>query len=299
MALSNLAVDHRIKASKKNARSLNARQRRAALKKTVGEVHISSHYERRTLTGAARKQIEKERAPQLWIFPWMDQTHVGGDRGRRYPQASLLGLPTELRQHVLHLSYSMNDLVLDTEVLRDARIQATKRTGDLRKRGSTAPATSMTEAMLDRFHLQPHEGDLVTVLRRKIGELSRVSPLIRDDMQYVGKRWQTDLELHLDKPKLRVVSEGHAWLHATNATQPYPKKKKGAVVQGKKSGPCKKVRPPKCWDCTERHAIGDQVCPMARRDPEKWQKMTRKLGGRRGRSRVKPTFIGTKVDLDT
>jgi hypothetical protein len=53
---------------------------------------------------------------------------------------------------------------------------------------------SVKESMLASISMQTHEGALVTILSRKIGALSCISQLIHQDMKYVGKRWQMDLE---------------------------------------------------------------------------------------------------------
>jgi hypothetical protein len=40
------------------------------------------------------------------------------------------------------------------------------------------------------------------------------------------------------------------------------------------------------------------VCPMARSNPKKWQKMTRKVGGWRGRVQVQLTVKAKKMVFD-
>ena len=284
------------KASKKNARTRKAQRRRRALLNTP--VHIGGHFELRTLKRSARKQLEEERAPQLWIFPWMDMVHLGGDRGRIYPHASLLGLPTEIRQEILHMSYSMEELEYDTIVFKQKHREVARH-----HKGKQA---TWQKAVLEQLQMRPHEGDLVTILSRRIASLSQVSPIIRDEMKRVSKRWQTDLEMHLDRqlqlslsaPKLPVVAEGYDWLFAPDPAQPTPKKKRGEVIKAKNLVSGRRVRPPKCWYCTERHPNFDPICPPARRNPEQWEKMTKKVGGWRGKSRRKPTFKGEKVVFD-
>ncbi|KAF2823118.1 hypothetical protein CC86DRAFT_396585 [Ophiobolus disseminans] len=276
----------------KNARTNKARKRRKALLNTP--VHIGGHYERRILKRSARKQLEKEHASQLWIFPWMGLVHTGSSRERIYPQAHLLGLPTELRQHILHLSYSMKEVESDTKTFEQER----KTVRPLKGGHATQQKT-----MLEQLQLKPHEAHLVTILGRRIGSLSQVSPIFCDDMKYVSKLWQRDLERHLNHSlQLRLDApriEGYDWLYAPNVAQPDSRQKEGHVIQAKSIGSGKRVRPPKCWYCTERHYNNDPVCPMARRDPKRWENMTKRVGGWREKPHVHPTFKGSRIVFDT
>jgi hypothetical protein len=64
--------------------------------------------EPRKLRTSARKQIDRERAPGLWIFPWV--MAPSGKFERAYPRTSLLGLLAELRQRILYESFNLNEL---------------------------------------------------------------------------------------------------------------------------------------------------------------------------------------------
>ena len=155
--------------------------------------------------------------------------------------------------------------------------------------------------MLGILHPQsPYEGNLVTVLGTRIGEISRISPLVRAEMSYVSKLWKTDLEEHLDRElKLKLpivtVTEGPDWLFTPTDTQPLPKKKKGIVIKASKSGTGKRARPQKCWYCLERHAPRNTMCPMAMRNPEEWKKMTKIVGGWRATAGKQERLMGKKI----
>lgn len=45
----------------------------------------------------------------------------------------------------------------------------------------------------------------------------------------------------------------------------------------------------RCWYCDERHAFGEQVCPMERREPQRWKEMTKSLRA------VKSEWHGKKI----
>jgi hypothetical protein len=164
----------------------------------------------------------------------------------------------------------------------------------------------MCAPMRKKFDLSPHEGELVTVLSRRIGASSLVSPLVYKEVKYVCDRWKSDLDRHLERktkirletPGLPVVAEGYEWLYAPNVALPQPKAIKGQVIETGDKVPKRKVRPSKCWYCTERHQNSDPMCPMARSNPEKWKKMTRKVGGWRGRVHVQPTIKAKKLVFD-
>jgi hypothetical protein len=158
--------------------------------------------------------------------------------------------------------------------------------------------------MRTRVSLNSYEGELVAMLSRKIGALCRVSPLVRSDVQYVSKRWQGDLEeylqrrldVSLDAPETNRIPRGLEWLYAPLVTPAVQIDKKGKVIKVREKEAGRRARPTKCWLCTERHVDGDAVCPMARRDPEKWEEMTKKVGGRKSKKvRGRPTFNGRKV----
>jgi hypothetical protein len=285
-------------ASKRTTRTRKAQARRREQEKASLRI---GHNELRTLKRSARKHIERERATHLQIFPWNDLPH---SNGRLYPRASLLGLPTELRQNILYLSYSMEDLERDTRA-----VHLTKREERNMLWASTArsiPLGRMCASTRKKFDLSPQEGELITVLSRRIGALSLVSPLIYEEAKYVCGRWKSDLDMHLERetsiqletPRLPPVNEAFGWLYAPNVAVPRPKATTGQVVGMKEKVPKKKVRPSKCWYCTERHPSNDPVCPMARSNPKKWQKMTRKVGGWRGRVQVQLTVKAKKMVFD-
>lgn len=249
----------------------------------------------RTLKRSARRQLERERAPSLWIMPWVDLKQHGSMSGRVHPKASLLGLPSELRQQILYKSYSLKELK------DDARKYYRK---PIKSRKVMIPARMDTD-MLNKFGLSSKEGDLIPIISRRVGIHCRTSPLIRQDMDYVCKRLQVDLEklfdrelpFRLDKPKVPRILEGMEWLRTPSiAAAPHLHEQQN-VINGKKRK-AKKNRPRKCWHCLGRHYGIDPVCPMAREDPRKWRQMTRKLGGRRGGQAVKSITESRKIIFD-
>lgn len=123
-----------IVASKKNARTHNAQRRRRDLEKL--KFCIENHHEPRTLKRAARKELDRERAPKLWIYPFKD---LGHSTGRMYPRASLLGLPTELRQQIVYMSYPMEELERDLSTV----ILTKKRKSQLKWASTAEPVRVM------------------------------------------------------------------------------------------------------------------------------------------------------------
>jgi hypothetical protein len=73
--------------------SHRARQQRVQLRKS--SICIEKPFGVHTFKRSARKQIERERAPSLWIFPGDGKKNLAVIRVN--PRASFLGLPTELR----------------------------------------------------------------------------------------------------------------------------------------------------------------------------------------------------------
>jgi hypothetical protein len=281
--------------------SHRARRQRDQLRKS--RIQIEKPFGIRTLKRAARKQIERERAPSLWIFPGDCRRNFGSSQ--MHPPASLFGLPTELRQKILHMSYSIEDLKHDTAVVRQEDKKNAKRL-DWVKAMSPILLSKMGKAMVSKFGLRSQEGELVTQLGRRISILSRISPIIHQDMHYVAKKWHVDLENHIEhdhlrihQPKPKVIPDGYEWLFAPDVGPLAPPRKKSQVVKLKGRQSRQKVRPQRCWYCTERHFGDDPVCPMARYDPKRWMRMTKEVSGERGKRGVEPTFRGEKVIFDT
>ncbi|OAL01089.1 hypothetical protein IQ06DRAFT_304780 [Phaeosphaeriaceae sp. SRC1lsM3a] len=237
-------------------------------------------------------------------MPWVDYTHAGGHKGRVHPPNSLFGLPTEIRQNILYQTYSIAELEVETRKMQWNGKRSSKYHPAARATES-ARCKILEKSLPVKFKLNQHEGKLVTILSRRIGELSRVSPLTKEEMEYVSKQWQDDLEKHfkrklkvqLHKPGILTDEDGLEWL-LQPSLQPFIRSRQGQVVKTKQSGSGKRVRPRKCWYCTERHERGDKVCPMARREPNKWRDMTKKVGGWRGRQQNMSTLQARRVEFD-
>lgn len=142
------------------------------------------------------------------------------------------------------------------------------------------------------MHIGQFQGELATVLSRRIGVMRCISPLVNAEMQYIGRKWQSDLA----RSWYGVQPQQHASAFPMiTPAEALATRGQGPVVNAKGSKTKKRVRPQKCWHCTERHWNRDPVCPMARHEPEKWIQMTRKVRGRRAKRGAKVTFKGKKV----
>lgn len=264
---------------------------------TKERLRINVPVQLRTLKRSARKQLDKERAPSLWVLPWHESNQLGV--GRVYPLASLLGLPSELRHKILYRSYRVEELKAE------AKATYAKKPGRAKRAMASGGQQRLDCELLAKFNLTTREGELVATLSTKVGILCRTSPLIRQDMEYICKWWQEDLEellgrdlaFHLHRPKFPKVPEEMEWLHTPSIAVALRAEGEGNVIKGKQRGG-KRKRPQKCWYCTERHYGIDPVCPMVREDPNKWKEMTRKLGGRRGGKAAKTTAESRKIIFD-
>ncbi|KAH7410131.1 hypothetical protein DE146DRAFT_732943 [Phaeosphaeria sp. MPI-PUGE-AT-0046c] len=283
---------------KNTIKAREARKRRGKLQKK--RLRIDVLVELRTLKRPARKQMERERAASLWIMPRVDCTHVSARKGRAYPVNSLLGLPTEIRQNILYQTCNIAELEDETRKMpwigeKPSKYHPSTRTAD------PSMCTTLEMSALARFELNTYEGKLVTMLSRKVGELSRVSPLIKSEMEHVSKKWQKDLETHLQVQlrgcKVSTDKNGLEWFFQPHL-HPYMKPREGQVVKAKQRGPGKRFRARKCWYCTERHERGDKICPMARRAPKEWKETTKKVGGWRGRLETRSKAQGQKVEFE-
>ena len=175
-------------------------------------------------------------------------------QGGPYAHASLLGLPAELRQTILLLSYDVNAMVVYT-------LQSTER----------------------------GEGDshnVATALRERITQLCQVSPVLRDDMQYVGRVWQQQIESSEVK-----IKEVKALIPLPQGLAHSPHGQSGVVMKGREKS-LHKIRSAKCWYCNERHARTGTGCPRATENPQGWLEDTRAIGGWRS---TKDSFTGTKI----
>lgn len=117
-------------------------------------------------------------------------------------------------------------------------------------------------------------------IEQRIGDLSCVAPHMRIDMLYVGEKWKEEKLVH-EAEQARAQSQcGHG---ASTRRHPYlgsrthnysdNQQKKGEVYKYK----LKKVerRPSRCWHCERRHVSMDPVCPLARKDVNRWNAMTK------------------------
>lgn len=80
---------------------------------------ITNQHRQRTLRPPVHRRLARERAPQLWKRPWVSDP--AWRSGRTYPPASLLGLPAELRQQILYLSWDMQETKKVSDDVQEAR----------------------------------------------------------------------------------------------------------------------------------------------------------------------------------
>ncbi|KAF2646261.1 hypothetical protein P280DRAFT_502883 [Massarina eburnea CBS 473.64] len=221
----------------------------------------------RRLRRSSRKMLRREKAPYDVIMPWLRN-----DMGYKYtPYVS------SQETHSAHI------LDLPTETLQEVLLHS------VHTPWPKGALSSITETQ-------------TKILWKKIGVLSAVCPAFRLAMPYVSK---TAMRLNIEdplrdritkEPELKIpewtIQPGLSWKSKAvkGSEVEIPKKKTRANVARKKQ------RPQKCWYCEERHPIKDPVCPMERRDPVKWAKMTKgtkvmKMTNMKGFAE----FAGTKV----
>jgi hypothetical protein len=245
---------------------------------------INNTVECRTLRKSARLQIARDSAIRKWIYPWI--MAPTGRLRHSYPEASLLGLPTEMRQRILYEAFDMRelrDMVEHTENKGEkAAARAQARAHRVRQRREAFLGVAMSQ----------FESDSITMLHQRIADFCCVSHVLHTDMEYVGKLWKKDLE-----KSLKWQFSAPLKLHKAAIVEPahIPKRRKGKTAKVK--GPGKHARrPPKCWRCQERHYDRDPICPMARSEPERWKQLTKKIK-EEWEDELQPCslFIGTKI----
>lgn len=169
----------------------------------------------------------KKEADGKHIVPWIRNNPNFRFQEHVYASASLQGLPTEIRHRILGLSLRDKNPFLDP-----------------------SSETMQMEA-----------------LRKRIAELCCVSPLIRRDMVYVGKRQKEELLAELQE---KAEAERNGFIAVGTAdgvtrwdqTLPLNRNRKGKVVIAKPLP--RKNRPQKCWKCDERHPIGGECRKSSR-----------------------------------
>jgi hypothetical protein len=258
--------------------------------------------ELRTLTRAARGQMKRERAPELWIFPSTKFMFSEEEKAAAHPRASLLGLPKELRQRILVESCSVQDLKGEAFAFPLADKKQVKNL----EAGSKLPLDllgSKLPTLLAKVSANPREEELLAALCKKACNFSCISAVIRQDMPYVANQWLKSLSEHLDQERQAQAQKSELYAANLPATAGPVRTNRGGdtIIKHKKSKPYKKFRPMQCWDCGKRHHGIDPICPMARADPEKWKQMTKKVVGKRNKAAAKVTksrAVNTKIVFD-
>ena len=236
----------------RHRRKRDVRKRREELAKQ--KLQISSGPILRSLKGAARKQLIKERAPTLWILP--ADINFRRSHCSDYPKASLLGLPAELRQNILLLSFDVRVIVSEEMYYQPRRYRDKPR--DFRAKKMRTVSKKLSN--------NPHQRTMDR-LNDKVAELCQLHRIVSDDMRYIGRYWQRVIESITDK-KIYVDA-----LKFPDFAKPVPipmyesKRKRGRFVKGD-DRPLKGKRSGKCWYCTERHDTSG--CTRANENPQKW-----------------------------
>ncbi|KAJ4374781.1 hypothetical protein N0V83_001857 [Neocucurbitaria cava] len=257
-------------------------------------VKINTATQLRTLKASERKKLERQREPLRQMMPWVHDPSYRSHE-RVYYRATFLGLPSELRQKILYQSVHVASLGpgVDAEIEMRRDTVRTQPFKDDRHGMLCDGQLSMLE--MENWDWADPVVALPTLLNARIGSLCTVAPLIRLDMQYVRKLWQKDLDEHIarelqQKQKAQaaahaVIAEAEGVTHYSELLRRTQKQREPNEVKGRVSRqqPGVRRRPYKCWYCTKRHKDGDPVCPLARSDPEAWEKMTKKIGGWRGK----------------
>jgi hypothetical protein len=248
-------VQSRISRSAERRAQRRARHR---AQRKLRELSINNLTVLRTLKPSVRKRLAKERAPGLWILPKNTTSNI--KQGGPYAHPSLLGLPAELRQKILLLSYDVNVMAVHA-------LQSTER-GECDRKNVTK------------------------TLRERITQLCQVSPVLRTDMQYVGRAWQQKIEdFESSDVKINKVK---ALMPLPQGLTYSPHRQSGVVVKDREKS-LHKNRSAKCWYCNERHARTGTGCPKATQNPQGWLEDTRAISGWRSRKQTKNSFTGSKT----
>ncbi|KAJ4356708.1 uncharacterized protein N0V89_004744 [Didymosphaeria variabile] len=203
---------------KKNLRH-NRACKRKALKQRTPHVEIAyKPYICRTLRKTPRKALRKA-TDAKYIHPWIRHNTAYRLQECVPPTASLLGLPREIRQSILHLCSSFDEDVEKT-LSRKSKHEATWRT-----------------------------------LCTRIGELCCVTPVLRMDMEYVGAQWKKQL-MEEDKVREDQLAVQRSRLHPAVRAFLNRSTAPTGVVEVKRGRKESKSRPPKCWCCEGRHPTG-------------------------------------------
>lgn len=215
-----------------------------------------------------------------------------------------MGLPAELRQQILYETCNVKKLGgPDSEIIPPATSSSHG------ENNFVGMFKGVRGKELKAPHLNARERALLSLLGKKIGLLCAVCPTIREDMNFVAKRWDQELEvlLHLSTgaglgmlpiAKAGLPAERTRWLQSNRLGVKVvgdEKEKKGTMEGKVREVKGRKARPRKCWNCTERHRDGDPMCPAARRDPAKWRKLTKKVRGKKDYVGASSIFRGKKV----
>ncbi|KAA8626741.1 hypothetical protein A1F94_001825 [Pyrenophora tritici-repentis] len=223
-----------------------AKQRRRDLMKQKSRIY--NQVEPRILRPSAKKRLKLERSRRQWIFPWM----INPDYrlGQTYPAASLLGLPTELRQRIFHEAFDMKELSTRARAICPTQVPIKS----IRK----SQEAKLLETKDPNKGLEVHQAKYTMAIRLRVGEFSCVSALIRRDMEYVKRIWLRDLEGYFRLKDVRSKYEASldAWLDKVNHRSLNVKGKEVTVIKAKDQR-ASVIRPQKCWKCTERHVRYD------------------------------------------
>jgi hypothetical protein len=240
-----------------------AQKRRQSLQRTT-LLHIeTAPIQVRSLKKSARNMLKRERTRRIgYIAPWIRSPEFRY-QARTYPSAHLLGLPNEILNDILFMSFGRKDVT--TRGFKTHRLVRTRLTA-------------------------------AEAIAKAAGNLSSVCAAIRLKMPYIRCRWE---EAYLSTP-LRAPQA--STIRGIQVPQPMPvrkfaSKKKGKVVKvtQKKLSAKRRRRPVVCWKCCERHSWADPVCPLERRTASGWANATKILGKKHSEKAASLAFLGSRT----
>ncbi|KAF9736829.1 hypothetical protein PMIN03_007248 [Paraphaeosphaeria minitans] len=178
---------------------------------------------RRTLRNPVRQALRKQ-TDANYIHPWVRENPAYRYQPRKYPSASLLGLPREVRQRIMCMLYPLPE------------------------------SGGQYAGYLEKSRRYERR----TALCSRIGELCCVSPVLYVDMQYVRTQWEEELRKEEQVRRNQLTKHGvvhrPAIVVGFTTRQGLAKHHVINVKRGKKQS--KRSRPPKCWYCEARHPQG-------------------------------------------
>lgn len=229
----------------------------------------------RSLKGAARRKLAKDRAPTLWIL--LADVDFRRSHCSDCPKANLRGLPAELRYDILLLSFSVQMLVLKETYYQSRRYRDKPRDFRAKRKcvryRSSAQTTLTSECCTGQTTESPSYASLI------VSSATTCRTLVDS-----GKEPSSPLQTRSSIPTLSKTSSPSPSLSPRMRVS---EERVRSFMKGEKR-PLKGKRPAKCWYCTEQHDTSR--CTRAIEDPQKWFQDTKQVRGWRHRAQAKMPF---------